>query len=179
MRDSRRHGAIPAAAASSFADALALWRGEPLAEFAESASIRREAERLQEMHAIAVEGLVEARLTLGQHAQAVAAISAAVAANPLRERPRELLMLALYRSGRHAEALDAYRNAREALDEIGLQPGPGLRQLEHAILRHDPALRVPVAARQELPRPTGVENTVTQATPTASRRKVVSRCSAM
>ena len=133
-------GGDPAGAASLVADALALWRGEPLAEFGESASIGREAERLQELHAIAVEGLVEARLVLGQHAGAVAAVSAAVAANPLRERPRELLMLALYRSGRHAEALDAYRNAREALDEIGLQPGPELRRLERAILCHDPGI---------------------------------------
>ena len=167
-------GGDPAGAASSFADALALWRGEPLAEFGESTSIRREAERLQELHAIAVEGLVEARLALGQHAEAVGAISAAVAANPLRERPRELLMLALYRSGRHAEALDAYRNAREALDEIGLQPGPQLRQLEQAILRHDPALRVPVAATEEVSGPTGVEATVKLPGAPASRRKVVS-----
>ena len=164
----------PAGAASSFAEALALWRGEPLAEFGESASIRREAERFQELHAIAVEGLVEVRLALGQHAQAVAAISAVVSANPLRERPRELLMLALYRSGRHAEALDAYRTAREALDELGLQPGPQLRQLEQAILRHDPTLRVPDAATQQLPRSTGVEHTVKQPEPTATRRKVVS-----
>ncbi len=162
----------PADAASSFAEALALWRGEPLAEFAEPASIRREAERLQELYAIAVEGLVEARLALGQHPQAVSAISAAVAANPLRERPRELLMLALYRSGRHAEALDAYRNARRAFDELGLQPGPELRRLEEAILRHDPALRAP--ATQEPPRPAGVEHAVKQPEPPAGRRKVVS-----
>ena len=73
----------------------------------------------------------------------IAAITALVAANPLRERPRRLLMLALYRSGRHAEALGAYRDACAALDEIGLQPGPELRQLEEAILRHDASLGAP------------------------------------
>ena len=122
-------------------EALELWRGPPLVEFGRFEFARLEADRLEELHAVALEGLVEARLSCGEHGEVIAAITALVAANPLRERPRRLLMLALYRSGRHAEALGAYRDACAALDEIGLQPGPELRQLEEAILRHDASLR--------------------------------------
>src|SRR5205807_777349 len=73
----------------------------------------------------------------------IATAARLAAANPLRERPRRLLMLALYRAGRHAEALAAYRDACAGLDELGLRPGPDLRALEAAILRHDESLRVP------------------------------------
>lgn len=123
-----------------FEEALGLWRGPPLAEFEQSELAMSEADRLEESHTLALEGVVEARLGCGEHAEVIGQITALVAAHPLRERPRRLLMLALYRCGRHAEALAAYRDACEALDEIGLQPGPELRQLEQAILRHDPSL---------------------------------------
>jgi class 3 adenylate cyclase/tetratricopeptide (TPR) repeat protein/DNA-binding winged helix-turn-helix (wHTH) protein len=121
-------------------EALGLWRGPPLAEFSDFEFARVEAGRLEELHAAAVEGLVESRLESGEHGEVIGVLTGLVAANPLRERPQRLLMLALYRAGRHAEALDAYREACAALDDIGLQPGPELRQLEQAILRHDQTL---------------------------------------
>jgi class 3 adenylate cyclase/DNA-binding winged helix-turn-helix (wHTH) protein len=135
----------PSHARDVFVEALELWRGPPLVEFGRFEFARLEADRLEELHAVALEGLVESRLSCGEHREVIAAITALVAAHPLRERPRRLLMLALYRSGRHAEALGAYRDACAALDEIGLQPGPELRHLEEAILRHDASLGAPPA----------------------------------
>src|SRR6516165_1014891 len=131
----------PSGAQALFEVALALWRGPPLGECGQSELARLEADRLDELHTLALEGAAEAGLTHGEHGETIGAIRALVAANPLRERPRRLLMLALYRSGRHAEALSAYRDACAALDEIGLRPGPELRELEAAILRHDESLR--------------------------------------
>jgi DNA-binding SARP family transcriptional activator len=136
----------PSRAKALFEVALALWRGPPLAECGQSELARLEADRLDELHTLALEGAAEARLTGGEHDEAIGAIRALVAANPLRERPRRLLMLALYRSGRHAEALSVYRDACAALDEIGLRPGPELRELEAAILRHDESLRAVAGA---------------------------------
>ena len=130
----------PAGARDSFERALGLWRGRPLAEFEQFEFARLEADRLEELRAVGQEGLVEARLAGGEHGEVIGTLTGLVAANPLRERPRRLLMLALYRSGRHAEALAAYRDACAALDEIGLQPGPQLRELERAILQHDESL---------------------------------------
>jgi DNA-binding SARP family transcriptional activator len=138
----------PARARRRFEEALALWRGPPLAEFGDSRSLTQEARRLEELQTRGVEGLVEARLAVGEHAEVIGALTGLLATDPLRERPRRLLMLALYRGGRHAEALAAYRDACTALDEIGLQPGPELRQLEQAILRHDPSLAAPRPAAQ-------------------------------
>jgi len=135
----------PARARELFGAALGLWLGPPLAEISQFEFARREADRLEELRAVALEGLVEAQLACGEHTEAIAAITSLVAANPLREKPRRLLMLALYRSGRHAEALAAYRDARAALDEIGLHPGRELRQLEQAILRHDASIAAPPA----------------------------------
>jgi class 3 adenylate cyclase/DNA-binding winged helix-turn-helix (wHTH) protein/tetratricopeptide (TPR) repeat protein len=133
-------GQDPSRARERFEEALGLWRGPPMAEFSEFEFARLEADRLEERHAAAVEGLVEARLECGEHREVIGQLTGLVAANPLRERPRWLMMLALYRAGRHAEALAAYRDACAALDEIGLQPGPELRRLEQAILMHDQAL---------------------------------------
>ena len=130
----------PSRARDLFERALGLWRGPPLAELAEFDFAAREAERLEELRSAAVEGVVEARMALGEHEQVIGQITALVAVNPLREHPRRLLMLALYRSGRHAEALAAYRDAAATLDEIGLEPGPELRRLEQDILRHDRSL---------------------------------------
>ena len=140
IEDAQRLGEDPAGARELFERALGLWRSRPLAEFEQFELARREADRLEELQAVGLEGLVEARLACGEHGEVIGTLTGLVAANPLRERPRRLLMLALYRSGRHAEALAAYRDACAALDEIGLQPGPELRQLEAAILRHDPSL---------------------------------------
>ena len=136
----------PPHARGLFEEALGLWRGPPLAEFEQSELARSESDRLEELRTLALEGVVEARLACGEHGETIGQLTGLVAANPLRERPRRLLMLALYRSGRHAEALAAYRDACGALDEIGLQPGPELRQLEEAILRHDASLAAPSAA---------------------------------
>ena len=123
-----------------FEQALRLWRGTPLAECARSELARRDADRLEELRGLSVEGIIEARLACGEHAQVIGELTRLVAADSLRERPRWLLMLALYRGGRHAEALAAYHDACAELDGIGLQPGPELRRLEEAILRHDPSL---------------------------------------
>ena len=142
-RVSEARGALaadPARAGRLFEGALALWRGAPLAEFEQSEFARGEGARLDELHTAAMEGRAEAMLACGEHAEVIGELTGLVAADPLRERPRRLLMLALYRGGRHAEALAAYRDACAALDELGLQPGPELRRLEEAILRHDEAL---------------------------------------
>ena len=146
-------GDDPAGARGLFERALGLWRGRPLAEFEEFEWARREADRLEELRTVGLEGLVEARLTRGEHGEVIGTLTGLVAANPLRERPRRLLMLALYRTGRHAEALAVYRDACAALDGIGLQPGPQLRELERAILQHDPVL-APVSPSA----PAGVAN---------------------
>ncbi len=139
----------PVTASRLFEEALGLWRGSPLAELEFEFAVR-ERERLEALHAVALEGQVEARLACGEHREVIGTITGLVASNPLREGPRRLLMLALYRAGRHAEALAAYRDACEALDEIGLQPGPQLRQLEQAILQHDEALSAAGGAEDTL-----------------------------
>ena len=97
--------------------------------------------RLEELRLAAVEDRIEAELGLGRHDQLIGELEALVAEQPTRERLRGFLMLALYRAGRQADALEAYREAREVLlDELGLEPGPELRELEQAILRQDEAL---------------------------------------
>ncbi|MGO9975844.1 MAG: BTAD domain-containing putative transcriptional regulator [Solirubrobacteraceae bacterium] len=136
----------PQAARALLDQALSLWRGPALADLRDSDIAREEAERLDELRALALERQAEARIGCGEHVEAIGAITRLVASNPVRERPRLLLMLALYRSGRQAEALAAYRDACAALDEIGLQPGPELRELEAAILRHDASLRPEIVA---------------------------------
>ena len=105
-----------------------------------------EIDRILERRVIALEGRVEADLACGRHAELIAELEAAVAREPLRERLRAQLMLALYRSGRQAEALEVYRDGRRLLaEELGLEPGPALTRLERAILEHDPALEPPPA----------------------------------
>jgi DNA-binding SARP family transcriptional activator len=128
-------------AAELFRQALALWRGSPLADFAYEAFARTSIERLEEMRLAVVERLAETQLALGRHTELVGELEALVRDHPLRERLRGLLMLALYRSGRQAEALDLYRTTREALVEtFGIEPTPALRELERAILTQDPLL---------------------------------------
>jgi DNA-binding SARP family transcriptional activator len=121
--------------------ALSLWRGQPLGEFAEERFAAGELLRLEEMHLEALELRIEAELALGRHAGVVSELEALVRENPLREQLRGQLMLALYRSGRQAEALTTYQDARRALvEELGLEPGRELQDLEQAVLRHDRAL---------------------------------------
>src|SRR5439155_23087258 len=117
--------------------------GPALAEFAFEPFAQAEIGRLEDLRLAAVEERIEADLALGRHADLIAELEALVAENPHRERLRGQLMLALYRSGRQAEALDAYRQARAALDELGLEPSAELRQLEKAILTQDQALERP------------------------------------
>jgi DNA-binding SARP family transcriptional activator len=127
-------------------EALSLWRGPPLADLAFEPFAHVEAARLEELRTAAREELIDAELELGRHSQLVGELEGLVAENPLRERLRGQLMLALYRSGRQAEALEAYRRARETLvDELGIDPSPELQRLEQSILRHDAELDLPAA----------------------------------
>jgi DNA-binding SARP family transcriptional activator/streptogramin lyase len=131
-------------------EALALWRGPPLLEFAGEPFAQVEIARLHELRIVAREELAEAELELGHHARLVGELEALVIEQPLRERLRAQLMIAFYRSGRQAEALATYRDARRMLaDELGLEPSDELQQLERAILTQDQALtatRPPEAA---------------------------------
>jgi DNA-binding SARP family transcriptional activator len=133
--------AAPSGAARKLRDALALWRGPALADLAYEGFAQPEIARLEEMRLAVVEQRIDADLALGRHAGLVGELEALAARHPLREGLRSQLMLALYRSARQAEALEAYRVARRELaEELGLEPSEQLKQLEQAILRQDPAL---------------------------------------
>ena len=135
----------PAAASAALRMGLAMWRGPPLADLAFEPFAQAIALRLEEQRLAALESRVEADLALGRAPELIGELGALVHEHPLRERLRRCLVLALYRSGRQAEALEAYRTARRALDDLGIEPSPGLAALEGAILRHDPALELPSA----------------------------------
>jgi len=131
----------PEQAAETLRNALALWRGPALADLVAEPFARAEAARLDALRLAALEARIDAELALGRHAELVPELETLVREQPLRERLRGQLMLALYRSGRQADALAAYREERELLaDELGIEPGPELRELEAAILRQDTAL---------------------------------------
>jgi YVTN family beta-propeller protein len=131
-------------AAETLRAALALWRGPPLSDFAFEPFAQGEIARLEELRLGAVEERIEADLALGRHDELVSELEALVRQHPLRERLCAQLMLALYRSGRQAEALAAYQQARKMLaEELGLEPGRRLQELERAILRQDPELDPP------------------------------------
>ena len=137
-------GDEPDAAAETLRRALALWRGPPLADLANEAFATEAARALDDERLAAIEARIDADLARGQHAELVGELTALVRANPLREGLRGQLMLALYRSGRQSEALDAYADARQTLvSELGLEPGPELQALQQAILTHDDSLRAP------------------------------------
>jgi DNA-binding SARP family transcriptional activator len=126
------------------AEALALWRGPPLADFVYEGWAENEIRRLEELRLVALEARIESDLASGDHAEVVGELQALVAEHPLRETLRCHLIVALYRCGRQAEALEAYRDARRMLDEeLGLEPSPALRELEGAVLRQDPELEAP------------------------------------
>jgi YVTN family beta-propeller protein len=128
-------------AALLFDEGLALWRGPALAEFAYDDFAQAEIHRLGELRLAVTEDRVDALLRLGRHAELVGQLNSLVASHPLRERLRGQWMLALYRGGRQAEALQAYRDGRRLLaGELGLEPGPELQRLERAILAQDPTL---------------------------------------
>jgi DNA-binding SARP family transcriptional activator len=139
----------PEAARERLVDALELWRGPALADFAFEPFAQGEARRLEELRLATLEDRIEADLALGRHAGLVGELEVLVDAHPLRERPRGQLMLALYRSGRQAEALEAYQLTRRVLvDDLGIEPSAGLQELERAILRQDASLGLePIVAR--------------------------------
>jgi hypothetical protein len=131
----------PADAATHLREGLALWRGPPFADVAYEGFAQGEIARLEERRAVALERRIDADLALGRHADVVSELEALVARQPLRERLRGQRMLALYRCGRQADALEAFHQARRRLvEEVGVEPGPELRGLHEAILRHDPSL---------------------------------------
>jgi DNA-binding SARP family transcriptional activator len=158
-------------AAGLLQEALGLWRGPPLAEFAYEPFAEHEIARLQELRLVALEERIEADLSAGSHRRLVPELEQLTAEHPLRERLRGQLILALYRAGRQADALRVYQETRRALvDELGIEPSPALQQLERAILVQDPALeaKAPATDRTTLPplvrpaeRPREVRKTVT------------------
>ena len=133
----------PEHASTILREAESLWRGRPLADLEFEPFARSEIERLEELRLGAVEERIEAELAVGRHTAACAELETLVEEHPLRERLRGQLMLALYRSGRQADALEIYRAGRSLLvDELGLEPSPELQELERAILTHDPELQL-------------------------------------
>ena len=133
----------PREAADILETALDLWIGSPLSDIADSPSLAGEIVRLQELHVSAIEDLLGARLAVGEHAEVLPDLERLVTKHPLRERLWGHLMLARYRSGRQAEALDAFRKAQDLLaDELGIDPSPELQELQRRILQQDPALQL-------------------------------------
>jgi DNA-binding SARP family transcriptional activator/streptogramin lyase len=131
-------------AAQTLTAALALWRGPPLSDFGSAPFARDEIARLEELHVACLEERIEADLALGRHSELIPELEALVSRHPLRERLRGQLLIALYRSGRQSEALEAYQQGRRMLaEELGLEPGRNLQELEGAILRHDARLDPP------------------------------------
>jgi DNA-binding SARP family transcriptional activator len=148
--DQARGAADPARRAELLRTALELFRGDPLSEFRYEPFAREEIVRLEDRRLAATEERIQADLELGRHASLVAELERLAASHPHRERLRGQLMLALYRSGRQAEALHAYQEGRQLLaEELGLDPGPSLQELERQILRHDPTLAPPASGAPE------------------------------
>ena len=144
-RDAAARGDRPGAV-ERFRAAVALVRGPPLGDLADAWFARDALARLDELVAAANEGLIDAELAMGRHVEVLPALVELVGRHQLRERLRVQLVLALYRAGRQADALQALRDAREhLLEELGLDPGPELQSLERAVLAHDPALAAPIA----------------------------------
>lgn len=150
---SRAREADPREAARLLRQGLALWRGPPYADLRYEVALQAEIARLEELRLTTLEERIEADLAAGEASQLVPELEALVREHPLRERLRGFLMLALYRSGRQAEALETYRHGRQLLDrELGLEPGVELRELERAILAHDPVLEGPRRALRRVAR---------------------------
>jgi DNA-binding SARP family transcriptional activator len=140
----------PELAAERLREALELWRGRPLAEFAYDDFAQRAIARLEELRLVATEKRIDADLALGRHADLVPELEALVVDHPLREGVSRQLMLALYRAGRQADALAVYKQCRTRfVEELGLEPTPSLQQLETAILRHDAELELEPVATPE------------------------------
>jgi class 3 adenylate cyclase/tetratricopeptide (TPR) repeat protein/DNA-binding winged helix-turn-helix (wHTH) protein len=163
-----------AGAAAVLHEALSMWRGAPLSDFAFDDFAQNEIARLNELCLSAIETRIEADLALGRHSALVPELQSLVAEHPLREGLREQLVLALYRAGRQADALQEIAAARAVLaDELGLDPGPGLQRLETSILQHEPDIAPPEPTRLETPaEPTPSEPAASER-PARERRKVV------
>jgi DNA-binding SARP family transcriptional activator len=143
----------PQNAAARLREALALWRGPALADLEHESFAQGAIGRLEELRLAALEARIDADLALGRHGDLVTELDRLVAQHPLREYPHGQLMLALYRCGRQADALAVYRRARERLAaELGLEPSPGLRGLERAILQHDASIQPPSRMGVDAPR---------------------------
>ena len=170
----------PRARAALLADALALWRGPPLADFADAMFAQAAIARLEEQRLAALEDQAEARLALGEHSLLAGELGELVARHPLREGLRAMHMLALYRAGRQAEAVNSYGELRGRLaDDLGLDPGPGLAALYQAILEQAPGLRgIPapptLAARPRTNLPAMLTNVVGRTTAVAELRALLS-----
>jgi ABC-type transport system substrate-binding protein/DNA-binding SARP family transcriptional activator len=149
-------GGDPASAAALLREAESLWRGRPLADLESESFTRSEVQRLEALRLGLVEDRIEADLAVGRHTALCSELERLAAEHPLHERLRGQLMLALYRSGRQADALDSYRAARSLLvEELAVEPGPQLRRLQRAILHHDPALDLPSPQTQPQSGPEG------------------------
>ena len=141
----------PASASASLRSALALWRGPPLADLAFEPFAQAPVARLEELRLVVIEARIEADLALGHHSELATELEALVAEHPLRERLRGQLMVALYRGGRQADALAAYRDARTTfVEELGIEPGDNLRRLERLILRQDRTLELVAAPERSV-----------------------------
>jgi predicted ATPase/DNA-binding SARP family transcriptional activator len=159
----------PEHALAALEEALSLWRGAPLDEFAYRSFAQAEIARLEELQITALEQLGEAKLALGRHTELGAQLEALIREHPYREALHAQLMLALYRSDRQADALQAFQNARRTLvEELGIEPGERLRELERAILAHDAALIGP-APPQPPPTPQPRDRLPAAATRTIGR----------
>jgi DNA-binding SARP family transcriptional activator len=145
LRDARKAGAEKRR--ELLQEALSLWRGSALAEFTFEQFAQAEIRRLEELRLVALEERIEADLELGRHGDVIGELESLVRDHTLRETFRRLLMLALYRSGRQAEALEVYQDARgRFVEELGIEPGPELKRLQSEILRHEAGLAAPDAA---------------------------------
>ena len=143
---------VPTEAVRTLQEALALFRGEPLGDLAAELWAQAEVARLEALRLVALEQRVDAELELGQHRALVPELERLAVEHPLRERFRGQLMLALYRSGRQADALESYQQTRRKLtDELGLEPSDDLKQLQRAILAHDGSLELATSRHEEIP----------------------------
>src|SRR5262249_30575005 len=133
-------------AATVLREALVLWRGPAFADFTYEPFAQAEIARLEELRLVALEERIEADLAMGLHLDLLGELEALSADNPLRERPRGQLMLALCRPARQADALEAYREGRRVLvEQLGIEPSPPLQRLQQAILQQDPGLELSAA----------------------------------
>jgi predicted ATPase/DNA-binding SARP family transcriptional activator len=165
--------ARPDSAGGWLREALALWHGPALADLADEPLVRAGRERLEEERLHALELLGDAELAAGRHDAVLGELESLVAEHPYRESFRRQQVLALYRAGRQKEALEAYQSARDALDELGIEPSPELRALERAVLRQDPELAAPE-------RPEELETRLpTAPTPLVGRRLEIAAVSAL